>query len=228
MFQPPTDLELHRTKDGSFTLHSAALDEPYHSLHGALQESRHVFLQAGFHALRKPVLDLLEVGLGTGLNALLTWIEADARNIQVRYTALEPYPLPEETLAALGYADLVGAPERTQGLLRMMTAPTAEWAKASDHFTLRRLDVSALEFDGSEAYDLIYFDAFGPATQPELWTLPVFERMHRALRPGGILVTYCAKGDVRRAMQAAGFQVERLPGPPGKREMMRARRPLNA
>ncbi|HEY0976807.1 MAG TPA: tRNA (5-methylaminomethyl-2-thiouridine)(34)-methyltransferase MnmD [Flavobacteriales bacterium] len=226
MFTPPSDLRLHRTQDGSFTLHSAALDEPYHSLHGALQESRHVFLQQGFHALEQPSVDLLEIGLGTGLNVLLTWIEADAGRVEVRYTALEPYPLPQGTLAELAHARSVGAPERADGLLRMMTAPVGEWTGGSDHFTLRRLDRSATELEGNGSYDLIYFDAFGPATQPELWTLPVFERMYRALRPGGILVTYCAKGDVRRAMQAAGLHVERLPGPPGKREMMRARRPI--
>lgn len=225
MYTPPPDFVLRQTADGSFTLRSNALDEQYHSVYGAVQESRHVYLAMGLDHLRRSDVDLLEVGLGTGLNALLTWIAADDREITVRYTALEPYPLPAETLSALDHAAACGRPEKRDAGLAMLTAAEGEWRRVSPHFIFRRIpdQVQALELENT--FDLVYFDAFGPATQPELWTLDVFQRIRRAMRPGAVLVTYCAKGDVRRAMNAAGLTTERLKGPPGKLQMLRATGP---
>lgn len=225
MYTPPADLLPLRTADGSFTLRSEALGEQYHSVHGALQESRHVFIEAGLQATAGAEIDLLEVGLGTGLNALLTWIAGRESGRRVRYTALEPFPLPQDVLAAMDHPARCDHPDLREAFLAMMAAPEGTWYQAGPGFGFRRSASSVLALEAEQAYDLVYFDAFGPATQPELWTLDVFLRVHRALRPGGMLVTYCAKGDVRRAMQEAGLWVERLPGPPGKREMMRATRP---
>jgi tRNA U34 5-methylaminomethyl-2-thiouridine-forming methyltransferase MnmC len=212
------------TGDGSFTLRSEALNEQYHSRHGAAQESRHVFIEAGLKTIGKPAISILEVGLGTGLNALLTWIEAEIPGLVVDYCALEPFPIDREAIEALDHTRRLGVEEKRAGYLRIMRS-RGEIVRLDDHFSFRYLpdDVRALEAESS--FDLIYFDAFAPAVQPELWTEEVFTRLYRAMIPAGSLVTYCAKGEVRRTMQRAGFRVERLPGPPGKREMLRAMRP---
>lgn len=225
MYTPPADFVPLRTADGSFTLRSEALGEQYHSVHGAVQESRHVYLAMGLDAVRAGSIDLLEVGLGTGLNALLTWIAAEGRDEPVRYTALEPYPLSREALSRMDHPAACGDPAKAGAVLDMLTAAEGAWQAMSPRFSFRRRATSVLALEEVSTYDLVYFDAFGPGTQPELWTEEVFRRLHRAMRPGALLVTYCAKGDVRRAMQTAGLAVERLPGPPGKREMLRARKP---
>ena len=225
MYTPPSDLVPFRTADGSFTLRSEALGEQYHSVHGAVQESRHVFLAMGLDAIAGSSVNLLEVGLGTGLNALLTWIAADGQHRGVHYTALEPYPLSREVLATMDHSAACDDPAKSEAVLDMLTVGESEWQRMSAHFSFRRSGTSVLALEDEAAYDLVYFDAFGPDTQPELWTEEAFHRVHRAMRPGALLVTYCAKGAVRRAMQAAGLRVERLPGPPGKREMLRARKP---
>jgi tRNA U34 5-methylaminomethyl-2-thiouridine-forming methyltransferase MnmC len=211
-----------RTRDGSFTIRNDALDVFYHSVHGAIQESTHVFIKAGLEQVDKPAIDILEVGLGTGLNLLLTWIRCWEGKCTVRYTALEPEPLSAELLEQLDHCNELAWPGLQVPFLERMTASSADWAADSGGLIFRLLPTPVQELDHREAYDLIYYDAFAPRAQPELWTSAVFQRMHNALRPGGILVTYCAKGEVRRAMLAAGFSVERLPGPMGKREMFRA------
>lgn len=213
------DLEVRMTRDGSRTLFHPVLNERYHSVHGAVAESRHVFLGAGFRAIKKPHVDVLELGLGTGLNMLLTWIEAERLGVRVNYDAIEPLPLDPDILSDLDHCSSLSATERSKAFMGMMQAPfNARSSQPGFHFRMLR-DDSVLT---SSAYDVVYFDAFAPAHQPELWTIPVFERMHTLLRPTGVLVTYCAKGAVRRSMQQAGFLVERLPGPPGKKEMLRA------
>lgn len=213
-----------RTADGSFTLLHPELGATYHSTHGAVQESMHVFVQAGLAEVDKDPVDLLEVGLGTGLNLLLTWIRCYEGKCRVNYTALEPHPVEAGTLEALGHADELAWPGLHAPFVERMVAPGEDWREEMGGLRFRRLATPVQDLAEVDAYDLVYFDAFAPGTQPELWTQPVMERMYAALRKGGILVTYCAKGDVRRALQAAGFAVERLPGPPGKREMMRARK----
>ena len=200
--------------DGSATLWVPALDEHYHSIHGALTESNHVFIDAGLHALSKPTLRILEVGLGTALNARLTY-EASAGR-EVHYTALEKFPLNEEEILALSESGM----EAEALFLRI--PPDEPTALRDDfHFELRTTDLRLFTApDGS--FDLIYFDAFAPSAQPELWTDDIFRNMFQVLAPGGALVTYCAKGVVKRSMKAAGFEVEALLGPPRKREMTRA------
>lgn len=217
------DLEVHRTADGSHTLFNSALNESYHSMYGAVTESRHVFIQAGLLGIAKPRIDLLEVGLGTGLNMLLTWIEAERMGIAVHYTAIEPFPVSKEILEKLDHCALLGVDERREAFLAMMTATPNDEAYQHHWFAFNpaggQLPIA------TTSYDLIYFDAFAPPVQPELWTAEVFTRMHDVLRPGGSLVTYCAKGSVRRTMQQVGFVVERLKGPPGKQHMLRATKP---
>lgn len=220
-----SDLVPERTGDGSFTLVDRVLDEPYHSRRGALQESFHVFVKNGLLAHPKAELDVLEVGLGTGLNMLLTWLQVIEGRRQVRYVGLEPRPLDREVLRLLDHPGQCGVPVLQEPFLDLMTGPEGESLDTAVPFIFTRLRQELKRSGPEEAFDVVYHDAFGPRAQPGLWTEEVFARLFRALRPGGLLVTYCAKGDVRRAMERAGFRVERLPGPPGKREMIRAWRP---
>lgn len=228
MYQPPTDLQPERTRDGSLTLRSATLNAQYHSRHGAVQESTHVFIKAGLEAIGKDTVDVLEVGLGTGLNLLLTWIRCLEGKLNVNYTALEPYPLTHEQLEVLRHCEDLAWPGLHEPFLERMQDGSGAWHAGMGGLTFRQLGTAVEEFDETNAYDVIYFDAFEPVVQPDMWTEEVFQRMHAALRPGGILVTYCAKGDVRRAMKAVGFKLDRLDGPPGKREMVRAKRIQNS
>lgn len=215
-------LEPTRTADGSLTLRHAGLDEPYHSRHGAVQESTHVFIKQGLAHRGLTSVDVLEVGLGTGLNLLLTWVRCLEGKLTVNYTALEPFPLGVEQLEALGHCEELAWPGLHTPFVALMTGEEGTWLSADGDLRFRRSAAAVQAFSEEGAYDVIYFDAFAPEKQPEMWSADVFARMHAALRPGGVLVTYCAKGVVRRTMQSAGFIVERLPGPPGKREMLRA------
>jgi len=226
-YAPPPDFAPYRTNDGSLTLRSVQLDEHYHSVVGALRESRHVYIDAGLRWIKGEHIDLLEVGLGTGLNLLLSWIEAERSGSMISYTAIEPFPVDLAALRALDHATICGVEEKRSRFEELMTTSANAWMDVDDHLRFRRIERPVQELTDEAAYDVVYFDAFGPNTQPEMWTLDVFARTYRALRPGGILVTYCAKGEVRRTMQAAGFSVERLQGPPGKREMLRATKPID-
>lgn len=223
---PPVP-QLARTEDGSLTLFAPAVGEHYHSTHGALQESRHIFIQLGLqHRLEQPLdsdrpLRLFEVGLGSGLNALLTASLAEEFHQPIHYYSVERYPLPPEVYRQLTF------PELEDGLLQAIhDAPWEEAASLSPHFTLHKLQGDFTELSLPSPLDLVYFDAFSPESQPELWTQKIFQRLFEASAPGAVLTTYCAKGVVRRRLQQAGFLVERLPGPPGKREVLRASRPL--
>ncbi|MGA0197077.1 MAG: tRNA (5-methylaminomethyl-2-thiouridine)(34)-methyltransferase MnmD [Schleiferiaceae bacterium] len=210
--------ERHITQsaDGSTTLWVPGLDEHYHSIHGALTESQHVFIEAGLKAIGTSTIRILEVGLGTALNARLTFEQAQQDGITITYDALEKFPLTKEEIEAIG---LQGMGKEAPFLSATPGAST----QLTEQFTFRLLVEDLKTFDGEQgAYDLIYFDAFAPSAQPDLWTDAVFENMYGLLKPGGALVTYCAKGAVKRSMKAAGFEVEALPGPPRKREMTRA------
>lgn len=213
------------TKDGSKTIQITEWNEQYHSTHGAVQEAYHVFLRMGLDEVQKQDLDILEIGFGTGLNALITFHETQAARNLVHYTGVEAFPVSEQEWSQLDYPATLGVAALEAPFRAMHLAAWEEITKIAPHFQLLKLQKDFRELDYSEAFDLVYFDAFGARVQPELWTEAVFGIMYRALRPGGILVTYAAKGSVRRAMQAVGFTVERLPGPPGKREMLRARKP---
>jgi len=211
------------TEDGSHTLYLPEMDEHYHSVHGAIQESLHVFIKAGFDACPAQQPRVFEVGFGTGLNALLTAIEAAESGRKVRYTSVELYPLTLEQALMLNYGKILG--EETL-FANLHKAAWNESVVLNDRFSLRKVetDFSSMPMVENE-YDLIYFDAFAPNKQADLWQQDIFDRLFRSLRPNGIFVTYCAKGVVRRMLQASGFVVERLPGPPGKHEMLRGRRP---
>lgn len=210
------------TADGSFTLDSPSLGEHYHSVFGALTESRHVYMDHGLRFMAGRHIDLLEVGMGTGLNALLAWQEAETSCKEVHYCALEPFPVPEKLWRSIDHPRTMGVRELAPGYQRIMGARTGEEIQLSGRFNFRVLAQPVQDLCAGECFDLVFHDAFAPRVQPELWSMEVFGKLFRALRPGGVLVTYCAQGEVRRTMAKAGFRVERLPGPPGKREMLRA------
>lgn len=211
------------TADGSQTISIPEWNVTYHSRHGALQESLHVFIGAGLdHLVRQRGLQdirLFEMGFGTGLNALLTKQFAEKSGLAIYYFSIDQYPLEEREWRQLDY------PESIAG--EFAALHQAEWERdtsISGNFTLHKSTISLLDLELHQEFDLVYFDAFAPAAQPELWTADAFARIYRLLRPGGVLVTYCSKSVVRKAMIAAGFSVEKVPGPRGKREMLRAER----
>ncbi len=214
-----------KTADGSVTIHLPEWDEQYHSKHGAVQEAQHVFIKMGLHHFlkqnQKPKLSILEIGFGTGLNAFITFLEAQKLPLQFDYTGVEAYPVTSEEIAALNYAEMLSAESQQGALQKMHDCPWEQYVEISDNFKLKKLQKKFDEITIKNEVDIIYFDAFGARVQPDLWTEEIFEIMYSALKGGGILVTYSAKGSVRRAMQKVGFIVERLPGPPGKREMLR-------
>lgn len=218
-----------RTADGSKTIQLTDWNEQYHSLHGAVQEAYHVFIEAGLRQFSDRELSILEVGLGTGLNALITLLEAPSLGLKLHYTALETAPVSEAEWRELGYGSALDTTGAALWYEALHGCPWEEPFTLRDGFTLTKNNTDLRQFVApAPAYDLIYFDAFGARVQPDLWTEDIFSSMFSALRPGGILVTYSAKGSVRRAMEAVGFHTERLPGPPGKREMLRASKPQDA
>jgi tRNA U34 5-methylaminomethyl-2-thiouridine-forming methyltransferase MnmC len=219
---PLGDLGVIKTLDGSHTLYLKDKDETYHSRHGAIQESRHVFIEAGLKPLVETgskEIQILEVGFGTGLNALLTYLEAEKNEISIQYTSLEAFPVSSEIVSQLNYGDALNAKAVFQ---KLHALSWNENHRVSEFFSLQKNQIKLEEFGSDKKFGLIYFDAFAPRVQPELWTEEVFRKIYKLTASDGVLVTYCSKGDVRRAMIAAGFQVEKLPGPPGKREMLRA------
>ena len=222
------------TADGSHTLEINEGAEHYHSMHGAVQEAEHVFIQSGLsHQFEKErELSVLEVGFGTGLNALLTFLWMKRAGGKLRYTGIEAFPVVEEEWTVLNYVEQIGplGPEDKNTAERIWKQlHTSDWEQSieiDNDLELRKNEVKVLGFFPDERFDVVYFDAFGPRHQPDMWTDEVFQQMAAVMVPGGVLVTYCAKGAVRRSMQAARFEVERLPGPPGKREMLRATKQL--
>ncbi len=214
------------TDDGSATLFVPELDEHYHSTNGAVQESEHIFIGKGLHAVDKQVIRIFEFGFGTGLNALLTLLHGMDKSIV--YHGLERYPLDGSVIEKLGYHNFLDLSEEENSLFRKIHE--VEWNKEvsiKPNFKLMKVRASFSDYTITERYDLVYFDAFAPAVQPELWEKDVFSKLFQSINEGGVLVTYCAKGEVRRTMQGVGFKVERLPGPPGKREMLRATRKMS-
>lgn len=211
------------TEDGSHTVSVPGMNVTFHSRHGAIQESRHIFLEAGlsYACERFPAqaISILEIGFGTGLNAFLTAIEAKKREFHVHYTSIESNPLEMGMAAALNYPDQLGSEELFS---EIQHASWNEVQKIHEHFILRKAFTTLAGFDSREKYHLVYFDAFAPEAQPELWTEQVFRQIGFLMHEGGLLVTYCSKSVVRRAMQAAGWTVTKIPGPKGKREMVRA------
>lgn len=210
------------TDDGSSTLFVPELDEHYHSIFGAINESNHVFIETGFKQVNKAVIKVFEVGFGTGLNAYLTYLQKGKR--RVRYYAVEKYPLELSLAQEIKLGD---SSEDRSTFLKLHEVDWGEWQEIESRFQLKKVksDLRYLTFDEGD-YDVVYFDAFAPDKHPDLWTLDIFKRLYEILSPGGVLVTYCAKGVVRRMMQEVGFNVHRLPGPPPKKEMLQAQKPF--
>lgn len=210
------------TSDGSKTIQIEDWNEQYHSIHGAVQEAEHVFIKNGLSLFKNQEISILEIGFGTGLNALITLMRAKDLNIKVRYNGVEAYPISSEELDQLNYLACLDAEDFKSQFQKMHTSYWETDISLSEDFILKKRKLDFSEIQDVSTYDLVYFDAFGPRVQPELWSEDIFNKMFMAMAPNSFLVTYSAKGSVRRAMQAVGFSVERLPGPPGKREMLRA------
>lgn len=210
------------TADGSSTIHLPEWDENYHSKHGAIQEAKHVFIKSGLSLFSEQNISILEIGFGTGLNSFITFLEAPKRNLIIDYVGVEAYPVAAAEIEKLNYVSELNAEEFTKVFSEMHAQKWDVENSLSSNFSLTKRKQFFHEIKDENRFDLIYFDAFGARVQPELWTEEIFEAMYKSLKNGGVLVTYCAKGSVRRAMLKVGFSIEKLAGPPGKREMLRA------
>jgi len=219
-------MEMYRkiieTADGSHTLFVPGMDEQYHSVNGAITESEYVFLEKGFRYHQAVAPNVFEVGFGTGLNALLTALEAEKMHRKICYTSIEKYPLAEKEIKALNYGTQLSAcaPKLFEQL------HCADWNRevaVSEHFVLHKInaDLCTYTFTDEKNFDIVYFDAFGPDKQPAMWHPEVFQKIFCACNYNAVFVTYSAKGEIRRRLQRCGFKMERLPGPPGKRQMLR-------
>ncbi|RLD25965.1 MAG: SAM-dependent methyltransferase, partial [Bacteroidetes bacterium] len=217
-------IKIIETADGSTSFYNEELDETYHSRHGAMQESLHVFIGAGLIPLQElqKEISILEMGFGTGLNAWLTAVKSVDLNLRINYTTLEAFPITDEQVEKLNYSEWAKSETEKEIFSEIHKVPWGEFKEISKHFRIKKIKKEFENFDANQEFDLIYFDAFGPDIQPELWNDEIFMKMYQALNQGGILVTYSVKGSVRRAMKRAGFVVEKIPGPPGKREMCKA------
>ncbi len=215
--------ELVITKDGSHTLFVPELNEHYHSIFGAIQESKHVFIKEGLSYIDKKSISIFEVGLGTGLNAMLTLMETIHNNFRIDYYAIEKYPLDIKTIYQLNYPELLKLNEQEKELFYKIHKTA--WDTKNEfnkNFSLTKIKNDITEFSISFSYDIVYFDAFAPDKQPEMWSRMVFQKIYNNLNPKGILTTYCAKGGVKRILMLLGYRVESIPGPRGKREIIRA------
>jgi tRNA U34 5-methylaminomethyl-2-thiouridine-forming methyltransferase MnmC len=214
--------EIIITSDGSTTIYLPDWDEQYHSKHGAIQEAYHVFIKNGLEVLDLDEISILEIGFGTGLNSFITFLEAKKNNKKIQYVGVEAYPVLDDEIEKLNYVSELNVPISLIIFDEMHAVSWDEEHQISADFFLTKRKQFFDDIDDENCFNLIYFDAFGAEHQPKLWTETIFEKMHKALKIDGVLVTYSAKGSVRRAMQTVGFTVERLEGPPGKREMLRA------
>lgn len=228
-------MTLFITEDGSHSVHSEQFSVSYHSKYGAIQETQHVFIEAGLKTFLQKApeeINILEIGFGTGLNALMTFLEMEAISQKINYFTLEAYPLSMEHVQQLNYTQLLNAQHYQDVFLKMHTS---EWTLSngqnldmdkmiplSKDFNFQKLLMDFENIAFENIADIIYFDAFAPDAQPQLWEDKMMHKMYKALRQNGILTTYCAKGIVKRTLKSVGFIVEGLPGPPGKREISRA------
>ncbi len=213
--------QIIKTSDGSDTIYVPEMNEHYHSIHGAVQESAFIYINNGFSFSKADPLNIFEAGFGTGLNALLTAIKSREGTREVNYTSIEKYPLSEEITSQLNHHQFAGNDGKDIFHL-IHSSPWNSKVNICNNFNLHKIkgDITAIQLSGM--YDLIYFDAFGPDKQPEIWTKEIFAGIAAATRKDGVFVTYSAKGEVKRNLKACGFNVSLLPGPPGKREMIRA------
>ncbi len=213
--------EIIITSDGSTTIHLPDWNEQYHSKHGAIQEAYHVFIKNGLELFKNKPISILEIGFGTGLNCFITYLEHTAK---VDYVGVEAYPVAKEEIHKLNYVKELKAEEKTEKFQLIHELAWEVKNEIASNFLLTKRQQFFQDIEDESSFDLVYFDAFGARVQPELWSEMIFKKMYTAMKMGGVLVTYSAKGSVRRAMEAVGFEVERLPGPPGKREMLRAKK----
>jgi tRNA U34 5-methylaminomethyl-2-thiouridine-forming methyltransferase MnmC len=214
--------EIIQTLDGSTTIHLKEWDECYHSKHGAIQEAQHVFIKNGLALFENKSVSILEIGFGTGLNAFITFLESKKLQQSIDYVGVEAYPVSADEVLSMNYVAELNAETETAIFKKMHESNWDEQVKLSENFVLTKRKQFFDAIDDIEKFDLIYFDAFGYRVQPELWSTAIFQKMHNALKPQGKLVTYAARGVVKRSMIEVGFTVEKLAGPPGKREMFRA------
>lgn len=216
------EANIQLTHDGSHTIYIPEIDETYHSIHGAIQEAKHVFIHAGLSYFSdKNKINVLEVGFGTGLNAILTYLFANDNQIMIDYQGVEAFPVAEDLINNLNYSDEIQG-DIKKVFLSLHEKKWGEKHQLTPYFSLKKMQskIQALEFN--QEFDVVFFDAFGPRAQAEMWEKEIFVKLFNSLNDGGILVTYCAKGSVKRTLKDVGFKVENLPGPPGKREMTRA------
>ena len=219
------DKEFVITEDGSHTIYLPEIDEHYHSTHGAIQESLHIYINQGLLQITKKEISILEIGFGTGLNAYLTYAFADSENLVINYLSIEKYPLNEADYLKLNYPQNI-FPEFADVFENLHRSKWDSVLKISPTFSLMKIhdDLLSFEFNELPQFDLVYYDAFAPGKQPEMWTDEIINKVATTVKKDGILVTYCAKGSVRRAFSSAGFQMERIPGPIGKKEILKGKK----
>jgi tRNA U34 5-methylaminomethyl-2-thiouridine-forming methyltransferase MnmC len=216
--------EIIQTLDGSTTIHIAEWDECYHSKHGAIQEAQHVFIKNGLSLFQNSTISILEIGFGTGLNAFITLLESKKMQQSIDYVGVEAYPISVDEVLLMNYVTELNVSQESATFDKMHESNWGEKIVLREDFSLTKRKQFFEEIDDVDQFDLIYFDAFGYRVQPELWSTAIFEKMYKALKANGVLVTYAARGVVKRSMIEVGFTVEKLAGPPGKREMFRARK----
>jgi tRNA U34 5-methylaminomethyl-2-thiouridine-forming methyltransferase MnmC len=221
------DKEFVITEDGSHTIYLPEMDEHYHSTHGAIQESLHIYINQGLFRVIKQEISILEIGFGTGLNAYLTYASSDLKKLNINYFSIEKYPLPEIEYLRLNYPSQI-FPEYSDVFEKIHRAKWDSVVKISPEFSLQKVhtDLLSFEFNCLPQFDLVYYDAFAPGKQPEMWTDEIIQKVASTVKEDGILVTYCAKGSVRRAFSAAGFLMERILGPIGKKEILRGKKSI--
>lgn len=215
------NIEIKTTTDGSFTIFLPEINEHYHSINGAIQESMHVFINAGLKQHQSNYLNILEIGFGTGLNAFLTLLNNISTLKSINYYGIERYPLALETIQNINYGKLC---DNEELFLKLHKCNWEEPIPITSNFILHKIETDANKYHFNDPIDLVYFDAFAPEKQPEMWNIDLFYKLYQCMCSEGILTTYCAKGSIRRMMQEVGFIVERIPGPAGKREMLRAKK----
>ena len=216
------------TQDGSSSIFSEEVNQCYHSHFGAIQESLHIFIGAGLCSVQLSdlgTISILEIGFGTGLNALLTYFKAKELNKKVYYESIEHYPITQQEAEQLNYPAILPYPHVKELFTTLHTTPWNKKQAISENFIIQKRQISAIEANYTpNRFNLVYFDAFSPEAQPALWTKEVFEPIYNSMKKDGILLTYCTKGSVKQVLNGLGFQLEKLPGPIGKREILRARK----
>jgi len=213
------------TEDGSHTIFLPELNETYHSTHGAIQESQYVFINQGLDFKVQRGLSkarVFEVGFGTGLNALLSLMYAQEHQISIQYQTIEAYPLDLNEVSKLNYTDQIKVSVAVENFMKLHQMEWNSWIEISAHFRMKKIKGKIQELPTGDQFDVCYFDAFAPSKQREMWEIPILEKVKNSLVSQGVFVTYCAKGQLKRDLRDIGFEVETLPGPPGKKEMVRA------